>query len=409
MDALDMTEKKEKGSLLGGILLVSGCCIGAGMLGLPLLSAMAGFKPTVLMFILSWLFMLATGLLLLEVNLWFKEDINIVTMASRTLGKAGKVIAWVVFLFLFYCLMVAYTAGVGALVADFLEEPLGFLLPNWVGALLMTTLFGSMIYLGTRAVDEFNRVFMAGLVLSYILLVGMGAPHVNFDYLSHQNWGASVLVIPAMIISFGFHNLVPSLTAYMKHDVKRLRLTLIIGSAIPLIIYLVWEWLLLGLIPVEGKNGFKEALDQGDMTTRVLRAAVGSSWIVEIAHYFAFFAIVTSFLAVALSFVDFLSDGLQIKKTPKGKLFLCLLALLPPFIFALVYPKLFLVALGYAGGFGAVILFGILPVAMAWSGRYIKKLNQPHILPGGKLGLILIFLSSLVVIILQLKQELGGG
>ncbi len=250
---------------------------------------------------------------------------------------------------------------------------------------------------------------MLGLILSYVLLIGMGAPHVNFSYLSHENWGASLLVIPAMIVSFGFHNLVPSLTTYLNHDVKRLRLTLIIGSVIPLIIYLLWEWLLLGLIPVEGKNGFQEAFDQGDMTTRVLRSAVGSSWIVEIAHYFAFFAVITSFLAVALSFVDFLSDGLKIKKTPKGKIFLCLLALLPPFIFAVIYPKLFLVALGYAGGFGAVILFGILPVAMAWSGRYIKKLNHPQILPGGKFSLVLIAICSIAVILLQLVQEFGGG
>lgn len=409
MDILDITEKKEKGSLLGGILLVAGCCIGAGMLGLPILSAMAGFKPSIFMFILSWIFMLSTGLLLLEVNLWFKEDINIVTMAGRTLGKWGKVIAWVVFLFLFYCLMVAYSAGSGALVADFLEEPLGFLLPSWVGSFFMVAIFGVMIYLGTKAVDEFNRLLMLGLILSYILLVVMGTPHVNLSYLAHENWGASLLVIPAMIVSFGFHNLVPSLTTYLNHDIKRLRWTLIIGSAIPLIIYLVWEWLLLGLIPVEGKNGFKEAFDQGDMTTRVLKAAVGSSWIVEIAHYFAFFAVVTSFLAVALSFVDFLSDGLHVKKTPKGKIFLCLLALMPPFLFALIYPKIFLVALGYAGGFGAVILFGLLPVAMAWSGRYIKKLNQPQILPGGKFALILIVICSLIVILLQLKQELGGG
>lgn len=406
MDTLEITEK-EKGSLLGGILLVAGCCIGAGMLGLPILSAMAGFKPTIFMFILSWLFMLGTGLLLLEVNLWFKEDINIVTMAGRTLGKWGKVVAWSVFLFLFYSLMVAYSAGSGALVADFLEEPLGFLLPSWVGGLFMVSVFGIMIYLGTKAVDEFNRLLMLGLVLSYILLVGMGAPHVNLDYLSHENWGASVLVIPAMIISFGFHNLVPSLTTYLDHDVKKLRWTLIIGSAIPLVIYLAWEWLLLGLIPVEGKNGFKEALDHGDMTTRVLKAAVGSSWIVEIAHYFAFFAVVTSFLAVALSFVDFLADGLRIEKTPKGKILLCLLALLPPFLFAWIYPKIFLAALGYAGGFGAVILFGLLPVAMAWSGRYIKKLKQPQVLPGGKFTLILIAVFSLIVILLQLKEELG--
>ena len=112
----------------------------------------------------------------------------------------------------------------------------------------------------------------------------------------------------------------------------------------------------MGLIPVEN---FREAHAQGDMTTRALRNAVGASWVVDIAHYFAFFAIVTSFLGVALSFVDFLADGLHIKKDAKGKFLLCLLVLALPFIFALLYPKNFLAALNYAGSFGAVYTFRV--------------------------------------------------
>lgn len=352
--------------------------------------------------------MLTTGLLVLEVNLWFGEEINIVTMAERTLGKYGKAIAWSVFLFLFYCLMVAYASGSGELFADFIHDITKSSIPAWIGSLLMVGVFAILIYLGTSAVDHFNRLLVAGLVVSYLLLVFLGGSHVNPEYLKHKDWTASILVIPAMIVSFGFHNLVPSLTTYLNHDAKRLRLTLVLGSALPLIVYLIWEWLLLGLIPVEGEAGFREALNSGDITTRVLRTAVQGNLIVDIAQYFAFFAIVTSFLAVALSFVDFLSDGLHVKKTPRGKVFLCSLALLPPFIFAVVYPKLFLVALNYAGGFGAVILFGLLPAAMVWSGRYKKKLNREQMVPGGRFTLVLVILGSFVIIGLQLLQEIGG-
>ena len=59
----------------GGILLVAGCCIGAGMLGLPVLSAQAGFAPSILMFFVCWLFMARTGLLLLEVNCGMAEGL----------------------------------------------------------------------------------------------------------------------------------------------------------------------------------------------------------------------------------------------------------------------------------------------------------------------------------------------
>lgn len=392
--------------LFGASLLVAGCCIGAGMLGLPILSGLAGFQPTLVMFILSWLFMVATGLLLLEVNLWFPDDVSLVTMAGKTLGWLGKAVAWGGFLFLFYALMVAYIAAIGELTSDFSLLLFHLSMPSWLGSLIGAVLFGFAVYLGTGAVDEWNRFLMIGLVLSYALLLILGSQHVDPELLKHRDWPAVVVVIPAMIISFGYHNLIPTLKTYLEGDLRRLKLTILIGTAIPLIVYLFWEWLILGLIPVEGPGGFREALGQGDMTTRALKNAVGSSWVVDVAHAFAFFAIVTSFLGVALSFVDFLADGLHIKKDARGKALLCGLVFGLPFIFALLYPKIFLTALKYAGSFGAVTLFGLLPAAMAWMGRYREGIKGVRVLPGGRFSLALIICVALVVMGLQLYLDL---
>lgn len=393
------------GSLFGGILLIAGCCIGAGMLGLPVLSALTGFVPSVAMLILAWLFMLCTGLLVLEVNLWFTKEVSIVSMAGKTLGWVGKAIAWVGFLFLFYAILVAYISGSGELLTNFIATLTGYEIPLSMGSLLLTIFFTIFLYLGTHAVDLFNRAMMAGLVGSYLLLVFLGFPHIDLSRLNHQDWSSAFLVLPTMIISFGYHNLIPSLKTYFGGDVKRLRLAIIIGSAIPLLIYLLWEILILGLIPLEGEGGFREGLDRGDLATQLLKGAVGNPLVVALAHYFAFFAIVTSFLGVGLSFIDFLADGWHIKKTPLGKLWLCLAVILPPYIFAMFNPKIFLMALSYAGAFGVVILFGILPVAMVWSGRYYLNLGMKPLLPGGKFALLLIVIYAITVIFLQILTE----
>jgi tyrosine-specific transport protein len=393
-----MDTSVEKGRLFGGILLVAGCCIGAGMLGLPVLSAAAGFQPSIVMFLICWLFMVTTGFLLLEVNLWFGKEVSIITMAERTLGRYGKAVSWLVFLFLFYSLMVAYIVASGSLVSDFAQQLVGANLQVWMGSLLFCLLFGILIYSGTQAVDWFNRLLMLSLTVAYALLVFMGAKHVDTSLLQHSDWTAATWVIPAVIVSFGFHNLVPSLTTYLHGNVRALKTTILIGSAIPLIIYLVWEWLILGLVPL---SDFELALDKGQIATQALHNAVGSSWVTTIAEAFAFFAIITSLLSVALSFVDFLADGLSIKKTPLGKLILIFLVLAPPFICALFYPTIFLMALNYAGGFGAVILFGILPALMVWKGRYYQQLDFPHLVPGGKPLLIAIIAFAIWVMALQ--------
>lgn len=402
-----MEEKTLFNRTVGSTLLISGCCIGAGMLGLPTLSAIAGFTPTLAMFMICWAFMLCTGLLLLETNLWFVDEVNLVSMAERTLGLIGKIIAWSMFLFLFYSLLVAYVAGSGILAADLLQEISGISIPQWMGSLFCTLLLGVMLYIGTQATDQFNRLLMAGLIASYIILVFIGIPHVHVERLMHQDWSCAPLAIPAMILSFGFHNLVPSLTSYLGRDVSKLKKAIIVGSVIPLGIYLIWEAIILGLIPLDGENGFRSALNEGQIVTQVLKSAAGGLWIVEVAQAFAFFALVTSFIGVALSFIDFLADGLHIKKSKaSGKALLCLLVLTPPYLFAFIYPQVFLSALNYAGGVGATILFGVLPAAMVWVGRYRKKMGQTPILPGGKYALVLIILFSVLVVCLEIAQEI---
>lgn len=394
-----MDIKSEKvGSVFGAILLVAGCCIGAGMLGLPVLSAAAGFKPSLIIFIICWLYMLCTGLLLLEVNLFYGQNTSIVTLSEKTLGRCGKWVSWVVYLFLFYSLMVAYMAASGTLVTDFIQQVSGYKAHFSIGSLLFCGLFGTLIYLGTKAVDWFNRILMFGLILAYAVLIAIGLKHVDINLLKHSDWSASTLVIPAVIISFGFHNMVPSLTTYMHGKVKSLVWILTIGSAVPLLIYLLWEGLILGLVP---PSKFSEALDQGEIATHVLKNVVGVSWITDVAEIFAFFAIITSFLSVALSFVDFLADGLNIKKTGLGKFFLINLVLIPPFVFAILHPTVFLLALKYAGGYGAVVLFGILPALMAWKVRYYHTDMSFQIVPGGKPLLILVILFALWVMALQ--------
>ena len=376
------------------------------MLGLPVLTAPGGFYPTTLLFFLCWAFMVVTGLLLLEVNLWFSDDVSIVTMAGKTLGRWAGGLSWLLFAFLFYSLMIAYSSGSGQLFVDFLSLSTGIVLPLWAGSLFFCVTFGIFLYRGTGSVDQINRLLMIGPFAAYFVLIVMGSRHVHREYLEHVNWPSAFWAIPAMIVSFGFHNLVPSLTTYLNRDGKKLRIAILVGSAIPLLIYLVWQWLILGMVPLAGEGGFLEALEQGDMATRALKHAVGSSWIVSFAEYFAFFAIVTSFLSVALSFVDFLADGLQVKKDAKGKAFLCLLSLAPPFVFSTFYPHVFLSALSYAGGFGAVVLFGIFPALMVWVGRQFPGRERfARFVPGGEIALMGVILFSCAVFILELMHQ----
>jgi tyrosine-specific transport protein len=393
--------------LVGGILLVSGTTIGAGMLALPVVTGLAGLLPTLVLFITYWSYMTFTALLLLEVNLWMGGNVNLITMARRTLGRWGEIVSWITYLFLLYLLTSAYLAGGGPILNEFIRTFSGISLPNWAGPLPLFILFGIFIYKGTKSVDYANRYLMAGLVLAYLAMVVFLFPRIEISLLKHVNWDASLLGVSLIATSFGFHIIIPTLTTYLNRDFKLLKKAILIGSFIPLIVYVVWEIITLGIIPLEGPSGILQGYERGNNGVFLLSTILGNSWISLISQFFSFFAIVTSFLGVTLSLSDFLTDGLHIKKTSGGRLLSFILTFLPPLIFIYTYPRAFLSALEFAGAFGVVILLGLLPTLMVWSGRYRKKYDAEFRVPGGKISLIISGIFSLVVIAIEVANKTG--
>lgn len=375
-------------NIIGGALLVAGTSIGGGMLALPVLTSLGGFLPSLVIYLLCWLFMACTGLLLLEVACWLPKDSNIVSMAEHTLGSIGKYAAWCLYLFLFYCLTLAYIVGCGDLVAQLF----GNSIPEWMGMLIFVIFFSPFLFLGAKTIGHLNIYLMIGLGLSYCAFVFLGYRYVNHDLLSHRNWSASLLALPIAFTAFAYQGIVPTLFNYMHQDVRSTRAAIVIGSFIPLIAYVIWQWLILGIVPTDGPNGLAEALNKGQNAVYPLKHFIGSSWVYIVGQFFAFFALVTSFFGVTLGLLDFLADGLKVKKDSTGKLGLIAAIIIPPLLVAFVQPHLFLIALDYAGGYGCAILLGLLPILMVWNGRYYKGLKSEFALPGGKIVLSLLIM-----------------
>lgn len=139
-----------------------------------------------------------------------------------------------------------------------------------------------------------------------------------------------------------------------------------------MIIYLIWQWLILGIIPLES---IKVTLQEGRPVTSALQDITGNVWIFRFGQTFAFFALLTSLLGVSFSMVDFLADGWKVKRTGIQRMFLSLITFFPPFVLVSLYPAIFDKALGIAGGIGEAILNGLIPIGLVWVGLYYKGLQ----------------------------------
>lgn len=353
--------------VLGGALIVAGTSIGAGMLAIPVVTGPAGFFPSTLILVACWAFMTITGILFAELAISMGADVNILTMAKRTLGVWGQVCTWIVYLFLFYCLLIAYLVGGGNLLTDFfpVEDAHG------VRIVLFALLFITLVAIGKRIVDPVNRFLMIGLIVSYCGFALIGWPAVDLEYLQHSDWSQAKWALPIAFTSFGYQGTVPTLASWMNYDRKKLRTAIVSGTSLTLCIYILWQALFLGIVPLFGENGLKEAYELGVDAIYPLQFFTENPHVFLLGKCFAFFAIATSFLGVGVGMVDFLADGLHTRKQGMlQRVGLLLLAFGFPFFFALTYPNVFLHALGLAGGFGSAFLLGILPIVMTWRAKF---------------------------------------
>ncbi len=142
--------------IFGGVLLIVGTSIGAGMLALPITTAGSGFISSTLLLIVCWALMAFSAFLLLEVTLWFPPRTNMISMARATLGKAGELVAWVSYILLLYALLAAYISS-GSAIFDTLASVLHLRFSPAINAILFVLVFGYIVYRGIKPVDYVNR------------------------------------------------------------------------------------------------------------------------------------------------------------------------------------------------------------------------------------------------------------
>lgn len=385
--------------LIGGILLIVGTAIGAGMLALPIAAAEVGFWHATLLLFISWFIMTASAFLILEVNLWLPRDSNIVAMARATLGKGGEFAAWVLYLLLFYSLIAAYIAGGGDLLHGLMTEVYAAT-PSWLTTLIFTLIFSAIVYRGIRAVDYVNRGLMFTKFGVFGVLVVLVLLFISWSNVKMQGPVYNATTFTVMLTSFGFANIIPSLRSYFQDDVMKLRRVVFIGSLIPLVCYILWDLAIMGVIPRDGSQGLLAILHSGHSTSDLmdqLSHGLNVTAITVLAHIFSSICLLTSFMGVSLSLFDFLADGFGIVRQGRNKWILYFATFFPPLFVVLIDPRIFISALSYAGIY-CLLLLVLLPVLMTWRGRYQKNFASQYQVKGGKLLLVLLAAAVLVVI-----------
>ncbi len=350
---------------LGGILIIAGTSIGAGMLALPISCVNLGLINSLLLMLPIWILMLYTALVTVEINLVLKNNHSIVTIVKQILGIPAYVISLFSLVALFYSLISAYISGLTSIIQENVFETQGNDFYRIEIAVALSIGCGLIVYVSTKAVDYSNRIFLIFKSICFILLIFALLPHLKVNLLLNHSTVVNksmAIAIPIFFASFGFHGSISSIMQYINNrKVVGINSVFVIGSLIPLVIYSLWLMVTLGTIEQDsqswnqGLNSFLYALDN----------VSGNALLHQIIAAFSWFAIVTSLLGVTIGLFDFFIELLKYSKKSKLDKFKALLyTFVIPIVFVLLNSHLFVKALAFAS-MALSILAVIMPCLVA--------------------------------------------
>ncbi len=400
-----------KNKILGSALMIAGTTIGAGMLAMPLTSAGIGFGATVLLLFGLWLLLTYTGLLFMEVYQTAKRpDVGVASLAEQYFGMPGRVLTTGSLLILLYALLAAYITGGGSLLSGLMPEFSDANVKLKVSIVLFTVILGIFVIVGIKGVDGLTRLLFIGKIAAFLFVLAMMFPNVQMKNLMATPIDNKLILaaVPIFFTSFGFHVIMASINTYLDADIRRIRIAILIGTAIPLGAYLLWQLATHGVL---SQSEFIQILQQDPTLNGLVKATreiTGSAILGEVVRLFSALALITSFLGVALGIVECVGDLLKRVRLPANRLLLAPLTFVPPLMFALFYPNGFIAALGYAG-----LLFAfyglLLPIGLAWRARKLYP-ELPYRVAGGNVALILAFVAGIIIILvpfLDLPKVVG--
>jgi tyrosine-specific transport protein len=364
--------------------LLCGTVIGAGVLGIPYVIAKAGFLTGLLTILILGTAILFLNLFLGEVILRTPGNHQIPGYAEKYLGKWGKRIMLLSMFAGIYGALIAYLIGEGtALSAIFGLNPMIF-------SLIFFVISAIIVFIGLKAITKSELIFST-IVLLLVLAISLFAIFSgSFDVEKLSTFNPVNLLIPYGVILFAFVGAaaIPEMKECLCRDRKNLKKSILIGSAVPILFYIIFAFATVG---VTGIN-----------TTEVATIGLGESLgqsIIIFGNLFAIFAMFTSFLTLALAMKEIYMYDYKIKP------FLAwALTVFVPLIIFLIGAKSFIKVIGLTGAFAGGI-DGILIVLMFWRARKIGE-RQPEYKLGKKhligILLILIFIMGIINQIFEL-------
>lgn len=372
---------------LAAVATLVGATVGAGVLGIPYVVSQSGFWTGMAVIVALGIATLILNLYMGEVVLRTEGNHQISGYAEKYTGKPGKLLAGAFMIFGIYGALVAYMIGIGNAASAALGG-------NHILYSLAFLAIGSLVVIRGIKSLGLAELLITSLMVAVVMLIPLFSAS-NLQITNLHGWDTQKLMVPFGVVLFAFMGsaAIPEMREELGRNRKQLRKAIIIGTLIPLVIYILFAAVVVGLVG----DGFSSLKEDERIATIALKLFVQPE-IALLANLFAVITMTTSFMALAYA----LRGTLQYDFKANKKAAIAATLLVPLAIFLIDALAADITSfIGILGTVGAVTggVTGILIVAMHWKaakskGRKPEFSLKPNIAIAA--ALILIFAAGII-------------
>ncbi len=275
--------------MTSAVSILVGTIIGAGVFGLPYVVARSGF-------LLGFLFLLIFGFVILLVHLAYGEVILRTPGSHRLpgfvelyLGKRAKLIVSFSTIVGIYATLLAYMILAGSFLAV-LIAPLFSIAPNQHTLAIIIFMIGMIsVLFGLKLVERIEFYLSLILGVIFLALFFWALPSINLEHFLgvRPNLENLLPLYGITLFALGGVVAIPELKDVLGREPKKVRKAIIIGTLIPLLLYILFVVTVLG---VSGEATSSNAIDG-------LKAVLGDT-VVWAGAFLGIAAVFTSLLVV---------------------------------------------------------------------------------------------------------------
>jgi len=308
-------------TLVGGI-------IGAGILGLPYALSHLGFFGGGFLLLILGLSEMSVNLMFAEIILRTKYRHQIVGYTEKYLGKWAKYFEIIAMTAGSYGVLVVYIIGEGVILSALLGGD------RYFYSLIFLTVGAFILYFGVNTIKVFELWMVVFFITIILAILGISHGYINIENYN----GFDITGLPAaygvILFAYGGTAAVATLRQVLKDNEKYIEKAVIIGTMIPIIIYVLFTFVIIGVM--------------GKSITEIATVGLGLKfgvYMIVLGNLFAFFTMGTGFLSAGNILRSMFMFDFKI-----SKIYSWLLAILVPLLLFVWGVRGFIDTLSIVGG-----------------------------------------------------------